>query len=276
MQKDIIRLLTIIYVLLGIQIAHLSAGNLTPIGSRSAGMGRSSVAITDFWSTMNNQAGMALATAPAVGIYYESRFLLSELSTKSIAAILPTKFGVFATTYNYFGYNLYNNQKVGLAYARDFGKKLRIGLQLDYLQTTFGNNYGSKGNITFEIGVQTDVSSKITIGAWAFNPIMVKLANYDNEKLPAIYRLGFAWHISKTLLTTVETEKNTVINQIIFRGGLEYQLNKKIIFRTGFSTNQEIFSFGMGLNLTHLTFNISAIMHETLGFSPQTSLIFKF
>ena len=253
-----------------------AANDIYPIGSRSAGMGRSSVAITDFWSAMNNQAGIALYEMPAVGIYYENRFLLNELSSKSIAAILPTKYGVFAATYNHFGYELFNDQKIGLAYARAFGKKIRIGLQLDYLQTTLGNNYGTKGNVTFEIGIQTDISDNITIGAWVFNPIMVKLDDYDNEKLPAVYRIGFAWHISDVFIATMEAEKSSAINPIIIRGGLEYELNKKFFFRTGFSTKKEIFSFGMGINIKNLVFNISAIMHESLGFSPQASLIFEF
>jgi len=276
MKKFFIKYITITLIIYSFNPDAFAAGDIQPIGSRSAGMGRSSVAIIDFWSSMNNQAGIALYQKPAVGIYYENRFLINELSSKSIAAIVPTKYGVFATTYNHFGYNLYNDQKIGLAYARALGKKLRIGLQLDYLQTTLGNNYGSKGNVTFEIGIQTDISDNVTIGAWVFNPIMVKLSDYDDEKLPALYRIGFAWHISNTFLATIEAEKSTAINPVIFRGGLEYELNSKFFFRTGFSTKKEIFSFGMGINIKHFVFNISAIMHESLGFSPQASLIFDF
>ena len=276
MQNYFKRILTIFLLLSGIPTTSFASGDINPIGSRSAGMGRSSVAITDFWGAMNNQAGIALYEKPAVGIYYESRFLLSELSTKSIAGIVPTKFGVFAATYNHFGYSLYNSQKIGLAYARAFGSKLRIGLQLDYLQTTLGNNYGNKGNVTFELGIQTDINDKITIGAWVFNPIMVKLAEYDDEKLPAVFRVGFAWNISDNFLATVEAEKSTAISPVMLRGGLEYVLNNKFFFRTGFSTRKEIFSFGFGLRLNHLVFDISAAMHESMGFSPQTSLIFEF
>lgn len=271
-----VRILMFTMVVFPFSLSTLASGDIYPIGSRSAGMGRSSVAIADFWGAMNNQAGIALFDKPAVGVYYENRFLLNELASKSIAGILPTKHGVFAVSYNHFGYSLYNNQKVGLAYARAFGGNLRIGLQLDYLQTTLGNNYGSKGNVTFELGVQTDISDKVTIGAWVFNPVMVKLAEYDDEKLPAVYRVGFAWHISDMFMATVEAEKSTAIGPVMFRGGIEYELNGKFFFRTGFSTRKEIFSFGAGLNLKHFVLNISAIMHESLGFSPQTSLIFQF
>lgn len=269
-------ILTIILIGLSFPMISIASGDTSPIGSRSAGMGRSSVAITDFWGVMNNQAGIALFTKPIVGIYYENRFLLNQLSTKSIAGLWPTKYGVIAASYNHFGYKLYNNQKIGITYARAFSKKLRIGLQLDYIQTTLGNNYGSKGNVTFELGIQSDITEKVTIGAWVFNPIMVKLAEFDNEKLPAVFRLGMVWHISDIFLATLEAEKNTAISPITFRGGLEYELKNRFFFRTGFSTRKEIFSFGFGIYIKQLTFNISAIMHESLGFSPQSSLIFHF
>ncbi len=276
MNKYFIKLLTTIVVVWCFHLSTIGSSGIFPIGSRAAGMGRSTVAITDFWGIMNNQAGIALFNKPMVGVYYENRFMLNQLSTKSIAGIWPTKLGVVGASYNYFGYSLYNNQKIGLTYARAIGKKLRVGIQLDYLQTTLGNNYGSNGNVTFELGVQSDITDKITIGAWVFNPIMVKLAAFDSERLPAVFRLGFAWHISDILLATVEAEKNTVFNPITFRGGLEYELKNRFFFRTGFSTRKEIFSFGFGLYIKHLTFNISAIMHESLGFSPQSSLIFHF
>ena len=276
MYKYFIKFLTTMLVVWCFPLSTIASGDIFPIGSRSAGMGRSSVAITDFWGVMNNQAGIALFNKPMVGVYYENRFLLNQVSTKCIAGIWPLKHGVIAASYNYFGYKLYNDQKIGLTYARAFNEKFRVGLQLDYLQTTLGNNYGSKGNITFELGIQSDVSEQITIGAWVFNPIMVKLAEYDNEKLPAVLRLGFVWHISDVFLATIEAEKNTAVNPITFRGGLEYDIKSRFFIRTGFSTNKEIFSFGFGLYIKHITFNMSAIMHESLGFSPQASLIFHF
>ncbi len=276
MPKIISKILTLLLLLTANYQYALAGGGISVTGSRSAAMGRTSVAYTDFWSAMNNQAGIALANKPMAGIFYESRFMLNELSSKSVAAIIPTKYGVFAGTYNHFGYKLYNDQKIGIAYARSFGAKFRIGVQLDYLQTTLGNNYGSKGNVTFEIGIQTQVTKNLTIGAWTYNPIMAQLAGYDSEKIPATYRLGIAWQMSEIFLLTLETEKNTAISPIIIRGGAEYELNKKFFFRTGFATKDEIFSFGAGIKLTHLVFNISATMHQILGFSPQSSLIFSF
>ena len=272
--KHICSYLLVILVLSGVTVK--AGGEVYPIGSRQAGMGRTSVAITDFWSIQNNQAGIALIDKISFGIYYESRFLINELSMKSAAVIVPTKIGVLGASFNHFGYSLYNDMKIGLAYARSFSPYFRIGLQLDYLQTTIGDNYGTKSNVTFELGIQSDVTETLTIGAYVFNPIQVKLAKYDNEKIPAVFRLGVGWNISKNFFITVEAEKSTAINPIVIRGGLEYSIKEKFFIRGGFSTMQEIFSMGFGFNIKFLRFDISAVMHQTLGFSPQSSLIFQF
>jgi len=254
----------------------VAGGDFPTIGSRQAGMGRSSVAITDFWNIQNNQAGIALIDKFGVGIYYESQFSLNQLSTKSIAVLAPVKFGVLGLTFNHFGYSLYNDIKIGLVYARSFGQYLRIGVQLDYVQTTLGEDYGSKKNVTFEIGLQSDITEQLTLGAWVYNPIQVKLADYDEEKIPAIFKFGIAWRITTGFIATVEAEKNTNIQPIIIRGGLEYGINDKFFFRGGFATQKEIFSMGFGFKINIIRFDISAVMHESLGFSPQASLIFQF
>jgi hypothetical protein len=253
-----------------------AGGELLPTGSRQAGMGRVSVAITDFWNSQNNQAGIALMDKISAGIYYESRIMLNQLSTKGAAVVVPTKIGVIGATFNYFGYNLYNDMKIGLVYARSFGPYFRMGIQLDYLQTSLGNDYGNKGNITFEIGVQSDVTENLSIGAWVFNPIQVRLADYADERIPAVFRFGIAWHFSDHFFATVEAEKNMALRPIIIRGGLEYGFNDRFFLRTGFSSGQEIFSMGFGFNIKILRFDISAVMHQTLGFSPQASMIFQF
>jgi hypothetical protein len=251
-------------------------GYNNPSGARQAGMGRSSVALNDFWNIQNNQAGISLINKVSVGIYYENSLNISQLSTKSLAALAPFRFGVFGITFNYFGYSQYNEMKAGLVYARSFGQYFRMGVQLDYLQTTIGDNYGSAGNVTFEIGVQSDVNEKLTIGAWVFNPVQVKLSGKTNQEYPAIFRFGVGWDILENFIATAEVEKNSQFDPVLFRGGLEYGLDEKFFFRAGFTTQQEIFTMGFGLNLKGFKFDIAAIMNQSLGFSEQVSLIYQF
>jgi len=253
-----------------------AGGDFFPLGARSAGMGRVSVAMTGFWGIQNNQAGMALIDKYSVGIHYESRFGLNELSTKSAAVIAPLNFGVLGLSFNHFGYSSYNEMKVGLAYARSFAKYFRIGIQLDYLSTKIGDGYGQKQNVSFEIGVQSDINENITIGAYAFNPIMVKLADYNQEKVASVFRLGMAYKFDKWLIASIEAEKSSNINPILLRMGIEYNLKSKFFFRAGIASRYEILTFGFGMKFKYFSFDLAATMHESLGFSPQSSIVFTF
>jgi hypothetical protein len=247
-----------------------------PTGSRQAGMGGSSVMLTDFWSCQNNQAGVALIDKISAGLYYESRFMLNNLSSKSLGIVIPAKIGVLGAHVSHFGYKLYSDIQIGLLYARSFSPYFRMGIQLDYLQLSLGDNYGSKHNLTFEIGVQSDVSENLTIGAWVFNPIRVNLASYDEEKISAILRVGILWQAGRNLIVCLETEKNTSMVPLIIRGGAEFSIRDKFFIRTGFSTNKEIFSMGFGYSQKIIRMDISAVMHQNLGFSPQFSVLFQF
>ena len=252
------------------------AGLWSPVGARQTGLNHCSVALSDFWSIQNNQAGMALIKNLTVGVAYENRFLVPQMGTANLALIYPLKIGNMGLSMSYFGYALYNEMKIGLAYARSFGPRLRVGVQLDYLQTGMGDIYGHKSNVTFELGVQSDVNSHLTFGVYVFNPVRVKLADYANEKIPAVYRFGIAYHFSSKLLTTAEVEKNTGFQPVILRGGIEYNVKKQFFFRVGFGTFRDIFSFGFGWHKKHMQFDIGTTMHQSLGFSPQTSLVFIF
>jgi hypothetical protein len=267
---------SVIIAILLLPSTLFAGGNLFPLGARNAGMCRSSVALTGFWNILNNPAGLATLENPTAGISYESKFNLQQLSNKTAAFAYPTGAGVLGVDFNYFGYRQYNEIKAGLVYARAFGSYLRMGLQLDYLQTTLGDGYGSKRNVTFELGIQSDITKEITLGAYLYNPIRVKLSDYADERIPAIFRFGMTWHFSKSFLATTEAEKSSFYPRVIIRGGLEYNLKKKFYMRTGFSSGEEVFAFGFGIYLKGLNVDIAAIMHQTLGFSPQASLTYTF
>ncbi|HOH84903.1 MAG TPA: hypothetical protein PLI16_09860, partial [Bacteroidales bacterium] len=135
-----------------------------PFGSRSGAMGHASVTFTDFWSVQNNQAGMAYYDKIAAGIYYENRFITKELGLKCFSLVVPVnKAGVFGVNVSSLGYRLYNESKIGLAYGMSFGKNISAGVQLDYIYTHIGENYGNKGAVTFEAGIRAVLIKNLVI-----------------------------------------------------------------------------------------------------------------
>lgn len=270
--KQLQRFLIPVYLLLSIQLTSQAANEI--IGARASAMGNTSVGSTDFWSIQNNQAGMALQNYLSAGIYYQNRFLLNELSTKSGAIVAPTKFGVLGLSFNQFGYNLYNENKFGLAYARAFSDRLRIGIQLDYQSTNVAEGYTSASFVTFELGIQSNITEKLCVGAYIYNPIRMEITAYPGDLAPMIMRLGLAYQFTTEFRGMVDVEKDFETNASV-RLGLEYVIQHKFFIRTGLSTNPGLFSMGVGIQLGRLQFDIAASTHQTLGISSQIGLTFQ-
>ena len=265
-----------IFLLSALLTQSAQAGNENiPSGGRSSAMGTASVAISDFWSAHNNQAGLAGFKSMAAGIYFENRYLIKELSRENAAFVFPTHSGVFGLSYDHFGALLYNESKIGLAFARSFGSNFSSGIQLDYLNSHLGENYGNHAAFTFEAGIQARVNKYLLIGAHVFNPLNVKLSSETGERIPSVIRLGAAFNFSAGLLLTGEIEKNIDMKARI-KSGVEYQATNQAFIRAGITTNPTTYSFGFGIALQNLKIDFASTMHQVLGYSPQVSISYYF
>ena len=247
-----------------------------PIGGSTAAMGGSSVASQGLWAMQTNPAGMANLEKISLGLYYENRWLLPETAYKCGAFALPTKFGTLGLSFNQFGSSKYNENKLGLAYAKDFGRYLQIGLQLDYLMLKIGNDYGKFSALTFELGIQSHVTDKLTLGTYVFNPVSFSFEQtLNHEKLPIVMRFGLAYQFTKDFVGQCEIEKDTEREGVSLRGGLEYEAVRNFYIRAGVQTNPGILSFGLGYAISFAQINVAAQLHNELGASVQIGMIFS-
>jgi len=245
-------------------------------GSRAAGMGNAAVTLDDLWSVSHNQAGLAYLENPSAGIYFENRFLVSELSVKGFAGALPVKnSGVFAIHATQFGYSKYNEQKAGLAYARKLGNKVSMGIQLDYLSTNIAGDYGKHGTMAVEGGIIAEPVENLRLGVHVFNPTRARLAEYADERIPVLFRIGAGYRFSAKVLFCTEVEKDIDFNAS-FRAGIEYHPIEQIYLRGGISTEPVQSSFGFGLKLKNFRIDAATSYHQVLGFSPQMGLMYDF
>jgi hypothetical protein len=250
-------------------------GNLAS-GSRSSAVGGASSTYSDLWAAFNNQAGLGKIKNISVGITNEFRFLIPELNVRGFSFVLPTKkSGVFALSMSYFGYSIYNEKKIGLAYSKAFGEKVSAGVQIDYLSTHLAESYGNRNAFTVEAGIQATVIKNLIIAAHVFNPTRAKLAEYNDERIPTTLKIGIGYTISEKVIISAESEKNLEEKNIV-KAGVEYHIVKQLYLRTGISTNPGLYSFGFGLNLDQLKIDMASTYHPVLGFSPQLSLAYSF
>ncbi len=245
-----------------------------PAGARPAGMGNAGLCIQDIWSIYHNQAGIAHIESPSAGAFYENRFLIRELAYAGFAAATPLGFGTVGLSYSGFGYSVYRESKVGLAYGMKLSNRLSAGVQLNYQHIRINaENYGARGAVTAEVGFQMKISERVTAGAHLFNPTRTKLQDFNDERLPTALRLGLGYQVSNDVLVAAEVEKDIDFKPL-FRGGIEYQPVDILYLRIGASTEPNLFTFGLGLKFERFQFDMAATYHSLLGYSPQASLTY--
>lgn len=245
-----------------------------PAGARPAAMANAALSFTDVWSLYHNQAGIAYLDGPTAGVFYESRFLMREFAFSGLAAAMPLGNGAVGLSYTGFGFSVYQENKVGLAYAQKLAKTFSASVQLNYHNTRINTDgYGSRSNVTAELGVRMDVSKKVVIAAHLYNPLRAKMNDFNNERLPTVLRLGGAYRISDDLLLAIETEKD-IEQEPLFRGGIEYRPADILFLRVGASNQPGLLAFGFGFAFDAWRFDIATSYHNLLGYSPQASLTY--
>ena len=267
-------LLLILLTTIIISSTYASTG-IFPTGAKSVAMAGASVTNRDIWSAFNNQAGLVDIRKVSAGLIYENQFALKELGTKAGVFALPVNKATFALSFSQFGFNLYNENKVGLAYAMPLSKNFNVGVQLDYLLTQLAEDYGKKGLFTFEVGLMAKISEKMYMGAKIYNPLRVKLTDYVEERIPSYINFGLSYLFSKSVNLVAEAEKD-INYKPLFKLGVEYEFVKNVYVRTGLASNPSIFSFGFGVNMKNLKIDFGTSRHNILGYSPALSLMYSF
>ena len=243
------------------------------IGARINAMGGAGLTLSDPYSVFNNQAAMAFVDGISVALYTEQRFLLKELSYHAGGVILPTKLGAFGLSVNYYGFDLYNEKKIGLAYSRLFSNKISGGIQIDYVGTSI-SEYGNASTFTVELGLLVKITNQLTTAAHVFNPVRVN-SGFTDEKIPTTLKLGLAYQPGKKVLIDAEVQKN--IDELArFSSGIEYQVVDAFHLRAGFQTNPSVYCFGVGINVKQLKIDLATTYHAVLGVSPQFSISYQF
>jgi len=247
----------------------------TGIGARINGMANTGVAVSDVWSVYYNQAGLAQLTNLQFAANFENRFMVKELSTKSIAAVIPVPRGTFGVSYSSFGYSLFRQNRVTLAYAMPLGNVISPGIQLNYFYYKSSKTQNTAMVLIPETGIQIFPIKNLTIAAHVFNPAGQKITNTDSEQIPVIFTFGFLYKFGTTALLTSQIQQNS-INGTSYSLGIEYLLLSQIALRTGFAGNPTGTFFGIGYRNKGFGFDLAANYHPLLGYTTSGAFTYIF
>ena len=258
-------------------------GDVDILGGKSAGMGKTSVAVADVWSVSNNQAGLAFLKDAQIGIYYNNRFTTANTGFQTIAMAVPTKkSGTFGINVSYFGFSGYNESKIAFAYGKKLGEKFAVGIKANYLNTRLSDEYGNTGTVIGEIGLMGEPTKNLFVGADLYNISRAMLVKDDVDdnvnvkvEIPTVLRLGLGYKFNDNVFAAAEVEKD-LTNKPIFKAGLDYKVVEKFYLRAGLSTYPTSSTFGIAYKTESLNIDLSFATHQTLGMTPHISISYIF
>ncbi|HEV8283690.1 MAG TPA: hypothetical protein VGQ09_05240 [Chitinophagaceae bacterium] len=250
-----------------------SQTNRNPISASYLGLGAYSNNHIDVFSFHANQAALAKTKDVSAGIYGEKRFLLKELSLYDASVALPTHSGNFGFDARYYGFADYNETQLGLAYAKNLGSKVDVGVQFNYYAIRV-EGYGTASTFNFEVGTILHLTEKMNAGVHVYNPIGGKLGKNEEEKLASLYSAGIGFEASQEFFTSIEIEKEED-KPVNINAGLQYKFLPQLLARGGVSTATSSMYLGVGLYWRSMRLDAIASYHTQLGITPGLVLIFN-
>jgi hypothetical protein len=275
----------IIFLLSTCHLLHAQGNGPAGHGGRAQALGNASATLGgEVWAVANNAAGLGSLTRPTAGIYFENRYLITSLNVAAVAVALPlgvvepaavglpahASRGVVAFEAQRFGGALYNETRVGAAYGYRLGV-VSVGGRLDALQVSF-QDLGSRRTLAVSLGGQAEIlPQRLTLGAYLYNIMQAKLADYQDERLPTVLRVGLAYHPAKQVLLLAEAEKD-VERATGVKAGLEYLPTAAVAVRLGYTSLSQQTTGGVGLRAGDFQLDYAAGWHSVLGLSQYFSL----
>ena len=244
-----------------------------PVAAVYLGLGSYSTQHDDVFSYLNNQAALAQIKNVTAGVYGERRFLLTATSLYTAAIAIPTKNGNFGINIKYSGFKNFNENQIGLAYARSLGKKCDVGVQFNYYSYKVPS-YNSAATVNFEIGAIVHLTDKLNMGLHVYNPVGGKFSKTD-EKLTAAYTVGLGYDVSDNFFISTEIVKEEDF-PVNVNTGIQYRFMKQFFVRAGIASATSTGYAGAGVSWNNFRLDVTGSYHPQLGLSPGLLFIFNF
>lgn len=243
------------------------------MGARAHGMAYASSCLSDAWSVTNNIGGLAKTDQTVAAFSYNAIPSFKFFNRMAAVFAVPVKTGIAGASVFRFGDNLYNEQIVSLGFANSFGLA-SLGVKINYLQY-HAEGLGTTTAFTVSFGGIAEITSQISAGAHIVNINQPVINELTAERIPTRLIAGMAFKPSDKVTIVSEIEKDLEYSPV-WKTGLEYQVHKKIAFRTGFSLNPEAAFFGMGFKPGKFDLDYALQLNDPSGLTHEATVAYQF
>ena len=242
------------------------------IGANAIGQGNAFAAFDGHYAILHNQAGITNVQEMSFSVDAGQIYNGSGVTHLHAAALLPTsKLGNFGIVVQRYGIDSYNFQNYGLTYARKLSAKFNIAATFNLYQFQI-ENYGNALVPNFQIGIQSKMNDRLSIGAHLANPLPLEIA--EGVDFPTVLSIGLKYNVSSIIEMYLDVEKNIIQKENI-KIGLAYAIHPKLDLRIGMNTYPGTFHFGFALNLQKMQLNFGNGFHPILGNTSGLGVLYN-
>lgn len=258
-------------------VPNILSSQITNIIPSSSSIAQTSVADSHSWSSFNNPAMLGYIEQPELGIHFDNRYLLSELSTKSVQLGYSTKAINAGLSLSYFGYSLYHEMMVGLGFARNFSDKFAMGVQFNYYTAFFAASNSYRGALLPQVGLSVRLSPVFSLGFHSFNPFQSNInTSMAIKRIPSVFSLGTEYYFAPELVWRTQVDKE-VSSNYRFATGFEYQMLERMWVKLGvYGSDYLIPCLGVGFKSGSFKIDFNCELHPLLGLNTMAAVKYRF
>lgn len=246
-----------------------AAFEFQPIGAHTSGAGDAGVAWATgaagaFW----NPAALAWGKRLSSFGMYDRPFGIAELATHAFSAGLRIGRHGLGARYTGFGFALYKEQVLGLAYGLRVFQQLSLGFGIRALQLSI-SEIPTRHWVVFDVGIRWQMREGVFIGAVIWN------AGGRHTSLlgqGSTVGMGVIVMPRVVLVADIQKEANFPTGVGI---GVIYHIHPQLVLRTGAGSRPERLSAGFGLKKRDFAIDYATVWHTVLGITHRASVIFE-
>jgi len=243
------------------------------MGARASGMGYASSCLSDEWAIFNNPGALAKLKDVKAGFTYDTHPSFAPFRKTAAVASVPFRIGVAGIGIYRFGDKLYNEQVLSTGFSSSYGLA-SLGLKINYIQYNV-DGFGRKGVFSISFGGVAELTPQLFVGAHIVNINQPKISSLDDERLPTLLIAGILFKPSDNIIVATELEKD-LDYPLMWKTGMEYEVRKKFIVRTGFNVSPTGGFLGLGFKPRKFTLDYSYQYRFNLGARHQATVGYKF
>ena len=245
----------IIIAVLSTPVFLYAAFEKNEVGAQPLALGNACAALAASpFALYYNPANIQYIASFQFAFSYQNYYGIPEINQINLIANHHLKEWPLSLGVNRFGNNLYQEMQLILGSSTRLMEHASIGLSVQYYLLQI-KNYGQSSTWGVNLGFQYTLVKNFDMGIHITN-INQPVLGESREKLPQCFSIGFCYRPICTLNLLMEFFRDVSFGQD-YRAGIEYNLSKYFVLRTGIIDQYNTVNLGFGIILKNLMIGYS-------------------